>query len=311
MTLSPDSFCARVAAVVVNWNGKDYTLECLQSLQKQQEVKIQAIVVDNDSTDGSVISVREQFPDTVIIESGDNLGYAGGNNLGLTYALDQRFEYVFVLNNDTVLAADCAYELVSDLEAHPDAAAAAPKSYYLELPDTIYFAGGKVSRDGQVFHIGEGSCDGPQYSSAGEAAWLNGCAILFRNSALREIGLFEPEFFLMFEDADWSLRARRAGYRLRFVPGARLWHKASPSFGTPQSPLALYYFTRNQFLWIERNCALPKKLAFYCFALARVCVNGIFKAGKLSTEIGRRRRSAICRGIGDYVFRRFGQKADS
>ena len=302
----------RVAVVVVNWNGKDYTLECLQSLQEQQRAAIEIVLVDNGSTDGSVFAVHQQFPGAVIIESGANLGYAGGNNLGLVYALDHGFEHILVLNNDTILEPDCTYKLLLDLRFHPDAAAAAPKSYYFEPPNKIYFAGGKINRDGTVHHIGDGCNDGPTYSKAIDVTWLNGCAIMFRSSALREIGLFEPDFFLFFEDTDWSLRARRAGYRLRLVPDARLWHKGSASFGMPTSPLALYYHTRNQFLWIERNFPLPEKLVLFYFALVQVGVRvrALCRAGNLRSETRQRRIRAVCRGFRDYLLRRFGRYED-
>jgi GT2 family glycosyltransferase len=302
------SSCARIAAVVVNWNGKEYTLECLRSLHEQQHVEIEIIVVDNGSTDGSVDTIRRQFPDMVIIEAGKNLGYAGGNNVGIACALDQGFEYVLVLNNDTVLASDCAYQLLMDLERHPDAAAAAPKSYFLEIPDRIYFAGGKIGWNGVTIHIGLGCSDGPGYNKAVDTEWVNGCAILFRGSALLQIGLFDPRYFLVFEESDWSLRARRGGYRLRFVPEARLWHKVSPSFGSSKSPLYLYYATRNRFLWIERNFPLPKRLALYCFAIRRDCFRTFFRTKGGSEEVRRNQRRAIWRGIRDYLLRRFGQQ---
>jgi GT2 family glycosyltransferase len=304
------SSSSRIAVVIVNWNGRAYTLECLRSLQEQQHTELEVVLVDNGSIDGSVCAVRGQFPDTVIIRAGSNLGYAGGNNLGLGYALDRGFEYVLVLNNDTVLAADCAYQLVMDLERHPDAAAAAPKSYYLDLPDIIYFAGGKIRRNGQTIHIGGNCSDGLEYGRAIDTEWINGCAILFRGSALREIGLFEPRFFLLFEETDWCLRARRAGYRLRFVPDARLWHKVSPSFDTAESPLFLYYHTRNQFFWIERNFPLPQKLALFAFALMRTGSNAFLRTKNLGLEIRRRQRKAIWRGLTDYVWRRFGPQMD-
>jgi GT2 family glycosyltransferase len=299
---------ARVAVVVVNWNGKDYSLECLKSLQEQLHVEINVVLVDNGSTDGSVSSIRKEYPEVVIVESEQNLGYAGGNNLGMVLALEQGFEYVLVLNNDTVLATDCVYQLIMDLERHPEAAAAAPKSYYLESPHQIYFAGGAIRRTGQTIHIGGGCGDGPEFCHTFDTEWLNGCAIMFRSRALRDVGLFEPKFFLLFEETDWSLRARNVGYRLRFVPQAKLWHKVSPSFGASASTLYLYYHTRNQLLWIERSYPFPEKLALYCFALMRGAAEALFRSKGLDPGSARARRRAIGQGILDYFLRRFGKQ---
>jgi len=189
---------AKVAAIILNWNRKDDTLACLRSLHEQRNVEVEVIVVDNGSVDDSVFAIRDQFRDAVVIETGANLGYAGGNNVGLTYALNQGFEYVLVLNNDTILAPDCVFCLLADLQLHPDAVAAAPKSFYYDAPEIIYFAGGKIGRDGCTLHVGVGSPDGPEYDLPGETEWLSGCAILFRSRLLQEVGLFDPRYYLLY-----------------------------------------------------------------------------------------------------------------
>jgi GT2 family glycosyltransferase len=193
-----------------------------------------------------------------------------------------------------------------DLDRHPESAAAAPKSYYLEMPDHIYFAGGKIGRNGLTIHIGLGCPDGLEYSKAVDTEWINGCAMMIRRGALLEVGLFDPRFFLLFEDTDWSVRARTAGYRLRFVPEAKLWHKVSPSFGSTRSPLYLYYATRNLFLWIEKSFPLPQRIALFCFGLKRECFRTIIRTRNPADESAHRQRMAIWQGIWDYVLRRFG-----
>jgi GT2 family glycosyltransferase len=298
----------QVATVVLNWNGKNDTLACLHSLQEQEEVKVKVILVDNGSVDNSVLDVSDQFPNAVVIENGANLGYAGGNNVGIRYALDQGFQYIMVLNNDTVLAPQCISRLLADLQLHPDAAAAGPKSFYFETPETIYFAGGRISRDGRTLHVGIGTQDGPKYNVPCDTEWLTGCAILFRSKSLKEVGLFEPKYYVLYEDADWSLRARTRGYRLRFVPGAALWHKTSPSIGKTWSPLYLYYYTRNNFLWIERNFSLPQKPRFYYYALNRAFDISVLGTKELAPTEKRLVRRSVWKGIVDYLFRRFGQQ---
>jgi GT2 family glycosyltransferase len=299
----------QVATVVLNWNGKYDTLPCLRSLEEQEGVEVKIILVDNGSVDNCIFEVSQQFPDAVVIENGENLGYAEGNNVGIKYALDQGFQYIMVINNDTILAAQCISSLVKDLELHPDAAAAVPKSFYFEPPETIYFAGGRISRDGSTLHIGIGKRDGPKYNLACDTEWLTGCAILFRSTSLQEVGLFERKYYLLYEDVDWSLRARRKGYRLRFVPGAKLWHKTSPSFGRTWSPFYLYYYTRNNFLWIERNFSLQERPRLYYSALKRALDIAVLRTKKLSLRDKYLIQRSVWKGIFDYVFRRFGQQS--
>ena len=299
----------QVAIVVLNWNRKNDTLACLHSLEEQEDIEGKVILVDNGSVDDSIFAVSGQFPNVIVIETGVNLGYAGGNNVGISYALDKGFEYIMVLNNDTILASQCISHLLQDLQLHPDAAAAAPKSFYLEAPDIIYFAGGRISRDGRTHHIGGGSYDAPKYNLACDTEWLTGCAILFRSKSLQELGLFEPKYYVLFEDLDWSLRARRRGYRLRVVPEALLWHKVSTSFGKTWSPLYWYYYTRNSFLCIERNFMLQEKPRLYYSALKRAFDATMARTREVSSKDERLIRRSVWKGIVDYVLRRFGSQS--
>ena len=298
----------QVAAVVLNWNNKDDTLACLRSLRQQEGADAHIIVVDNGSTDNSVSEITDHFPDLCVIETGANLGYAAGNNIGISDAIKGQFEYIFVINNDTVLDPSCMANLVTELRRCPHAGAAAPKSLFLDQPDLIYFAGGVIGSDGGTIHVGIGVSDGPQYCQASDAEWLTGCAIMFRKEALRRVGLFEPKYFLLYEDADWSLRARKAGYVLRFAPKARLWHKTSSSFGATWSSAYMYYHTRNSFLWLERNFSPASWPHLYRCGVKRAFarVDGL---DKIDSQVGSRElRKAVWRGMVDYVLRRFGER---
>jgi len=295
-----------VAVIVLNWNGKDDTLSCLKSVRAQENIVVHMMLVDNASIDHSVPAVRESFPEAEIIETGANLGYAGGNNVGLKHALKRGFEYTFVLNNDTVLDPYCLANLVADLNAHPNAAAAAPKALFLDSPTTIYFAGGTLSPGGAPEHVGMGQQDGPQFFSC-DTEWVTGCAILFRSRVLKEISLFESKFFLLFEDLDWSMRARKLGYKLRFVADARLWHKASASFGKTFSPLYWYYYSRNNLLWIERAFSRRQRPRLYFSALKRT-LYAVLLDGNMPTLERKQIRRSVARGVSDYLFRRFDER---
>lgn len=298
-----------VAIIVLTWNNAGDTLECLKSLEELDYPRYHVILVDNGSTDTTVVTVRENFPGVHIIENGTNVGYAEGNNVGLRHALDYGFSYALVLNNDTLLASDCLSVLVDDLSVHADAAAAAPKSFYFDQADILYFAGGLIENNGRLVHVGIGRKDGPEYAVACETQWLTGCAILFRCEDLLRIGLFDSKFFLLFEDVDWSLRARKAGCRLRFVPEAKLWHKVSSAFGTTWSLSYLYYYCRNSLLCVERNFAFHQKPNGYFSALRRAFEEAANQARPMKLRDKTRVWRAILQGISDYLFRRFGKRS--
>jgi len=293
---------------VLTWNNVSDTIECLESLKKVTYSNTSIVIVDNGSTDQTVSMVRSQFPEVHIIQNNRNLGYAAGNNVGLKYALNKEADYVFLLNNDTVLTPHALSALVTDLKNNQDAAAAAPKSLYYDGSDRIYFAGGIISNDGMTIHVGIGRKDGPEFGNSKDTEWLTGCAILFRSNALREVGLFEPRFFLMFEDTDWCLRARRLGFRLRLVAESRIYHKVSRSFGKVWSPSYLYYYTRNSFLWIERSFPFRKRPRLYYFSL-RHSFHIARNQSNTSPSFNRKLLYKACwQGFLDYLFRRFGPK---
>jgi len=298
---TPDAV-ARIAAVVLNWNGRTDTLACLASLQAQT-ARTTIYLVDNGSIDDSVDAVRANFPDVTILENGANFGYAGGNNVGIRRALDDGADVVVILNNDTLLEPECIARL-TDALMPTDVAAAAPKTVSTADPHIIHFAGGGISGHGEPYHCGLGCTDGPEFDVPRDTEWITGCAIAVRRSALERIGAFDERFFLLFEDADWSLRARRAGMRLRYCPTAHVRHAGSVSFGGKASSTYLYYHSRNRLLWLEKHYAPPLrwKLA------VRNIIDAWRRAGRMSAAPADRfhlRRAALL-GICHYLIRRFG-----
>lgn len=293
---------ARIAAVVLNWNGCADTLACLASLQAQT-ARTTIYVVDNGSIDGSVDAVRANFPDVTILENGANLGYAGGNNVGIRRALDDGADVIVILNNDTLLEPECIARL-TDALTPTDVAAAAPKTISGADPRIIQFAGGGISEYGAPFYFGLGCTDDSNFDRPHDTEWITGSAIAVRRSAFERIGAFDERFFLLFEDTDWSLRARRAGMRLRYCPTARVRHAGSVSFGGRSSSKYEYYRTRNHLLWLEKHYPLPLrwKLA------VRNIIDAWRRADRLSktpTDRSRLRRAATL-GVLHYVIRRFG-----
>ena len=243
-----------VSVVVLNWNGKDDTLECLGSLSRVDYPALTTVVVDNGSTDGSVPAIRAAHPQVNLIENGANLGYAGGNNVGIRWALEAGAEFVLVLNNDTVVSSALIRTLVDAACAAPDFGFFSPSIRFYDRPQHVWYAG--ASWDAQRYrtthhHYGQdiGKCpDGPY-----ETGYASGCALFMRRQAIEQTGIFEEALFLTFEETDLCYRGRRHGWRSMVVPQAHLLHKVSVSFGGAESPTACYYMTRNRLKWAWRH----------------------------------------------------------
>jgi GT2 family glycosyltransferase len=255
---------SRVSIIVLNWNGLQDTVECLESLQKITHPNHEIIVVDNGSTGDDADVLEEKLGDCIhLIRNDLNYGYAGGNNTGIRYALENcATDYVLVLNNDTTVAPGLLDHLVGAAESDDRIGLVGPKVYYHGFPDRIYAAGGRVSmRTGQSFHIGMKEKDSGRYDVRQEVDYLPGCCLLIKRAVIERAGLFDESYFCYWEETDYCFRAREAGYRVVYVPEAKIWHKApvvlrawqkTPA-GQKESALYHYYMIRNAFRFMRRH----------------------------------------------------------
>jgi GT2 family glycosyltransferase len=245
-----------VAIIVLNWNGGDDTLACLESLARLDYPAFKVVVVDNGSSDDSVLAVRERFPKVTLIENGENLGYTGGNNVGFRYALAQRVDYVLPLNNDTEVSPDFLRFLVEAAEADAAVGVAGPTIYYHDEPQVIWSAGGAIDwRRGQTWMVGLNEPERGQFGQEPrEVEFVTGCALLVKRAVLERAGLLDERFFAYYEEAEWCVRARRAGFKIVHVPQARIWHKISPTVQA-DSPQVHYYMSRNRLLFLKATGA--------------------------------------------------------
>jgi len=235
----------RIALIVLCYNGLDLTLECLESLLKQDYPLCQILVVDNNSQDSTAETVRATYPAVEVIGTGENLGYAGGNNLGMRHALARGAEAVFLINNDTWLEPGCVSALVRSLAAHQQVGVIGPMVYTGASQKVISSAGGLIDwRYADAENVGAGRPDEQQYP-ARAVDFVNGCGILVTRAAVRRIGLLDPAYFMYWEETDWCQRASRAGLEVRFEPAARMVHKGTLPWSEP-GPTTLYYVTRNR-----------------------------------------------------------------
>ncbi len=219
---------ASASIVVVNFNGRAELGELLDSLAAQSLAAEEVILVDNASEDGSADYVRESYPWVEVVETGENLGFARGVNAGAERA---RGELLALINNDAVADREWLAELVAALDADPAAAAAVPRIYLAGEPDVYECAGAEFDNLGFCWGRGSNERDAGQYHAPAEVAGVTGCSLVLRRSALGDEPVFDPDFFMYYEELDLSLRLRGRGHRILYVPTAVAYHKRSRAVG--------------------------------------------------------------------------------
>ena len=217
---------------VLNWNGRDLTLDCLSSLEKITYPNVKVYVIDNGSSDNSVTAIRNQFPDYEIIELPENYGFARGNNAGFEL-VKQKADYTIFLNNDTIVDPNFVEPLINAMESNSTVKQSTPKIFYADNLDYIWFGGGKVSLwAGWIRHLGIRQKDSMQFSFDRNVDYATGCCVCMRTVDFESIGMFDESFLMYGEDVDLSLRFRKQGGQILFVPESKIWHKVSSSIGT-------------------------------------------------------------------------------
>ena len=261
----------RVSIILVNWNNFADTAECLESLGNITYPNYDIVVVDNGSEGDDAVLLRERFGESIrLMENESNLGFAGGCNTGIRYALEQGADYVVLLNNDTVVNPDFLDRIVEAVAADSGTGIAGGKIYCYEAPEVIWSAGGVIDRRrGQALMRGSGELDRGQYDSRCDIDWICACFMLVSRGVLETVGLLDERFFFSWEDTDLCFRAARGGYRVLYVPESRIWHKA---WGDPKKErlkgYPLYYATRGYLIFIDKHyTGLRLAVSWLYFAL--------------------------------------------
>ena len=250
----------KVFIIVLNWNGNQDTIECIHSLRKISYPRYEIVIVDNGSTDGSEEILRNSFPDIKLIQTGENLGFAEGNNVGIRYALDNEADYALILNNDTTVDEAFVTELVNTAESDRSIGIVSSKIYFYDRPDVLWYAGAVLDlKTGKSKHIGYNKKDVGQYDTMRETDRACGCSMMISRRACEAAGLMDAAYFCYGEEADWSLRVREAGYKVVFVPASKVWHKISSATGGAGTGYYLYYSVRNHLHLVKTH--LPLKPA--------------------------------------------------
>jgi GT2 family glycosyltransferase len=254
----------RVVVVVLNWCGEADTAACLESLGASDWSQQTVLLVDNGSPDGSGGRLHARFPDVPYLQTGANLGYTGGNNRGFAWALAHGADHVVVLNNDTEVEADCVRRLVEAAEADSRVGLVAPKILVHGAPDTLWYAGGDLAlARGTGRHRGEGARDArfTPGQRADDVSFATGCCFLITRAALEVTRGFDDAFFAYNEDVDLSWRLRRAGFRLRYEPAARLYHKVPVAPQEP-SPFQIAQRDRNRRRFVRLRLGVAARARF-------------------------------------------------
>lgn len=291
-----------VAVILVNWNGYPFTAKCLRTLAEVGYKNFSVIVVDNGSTDGSLKKLKTEFPNTVHLENKENLGFTGGNNTGISYALESGFDAILLLNNDTEVRPDFLEELVDFQNQHPDAGMVQPLILFNQDRNVIWSAGGKFNKTLAISStLTDRKAINDGFHPVGsELDWATGCCILIPAAVVREVGFLPESYFAYFEDVDWSLRVREKGYKIYLASQSVIFHEAGASSKKKHSEGTLsatvfYLHSRNQLFQLRRYVKFPASFVAWPFHLLKFlgwmsyfCLRGRFQKLK-----------AVSRGILD------------
>jgi hypothetical protein len=257
-----------VLLVTVNWNGLNDTLECLASIRKIHYQNYRVVVVDNGSS-GNDATVLKGLPheqiELVVIDK--NHGYAKGVNAGIKYA-EAKYspDYFLLLNNDTIVAPDFLDQLVVAAESGDSIGIAGPKVYYYDAPNMIQSIGAKINMyTGEASYPGLKKMDVGQYENVCDVDWVGPCALV-KAAVFNKIGYYDEDYFAYWEDVDFCIRAKKAGYQVHYIPGAKIWHKLCGTY-KDSSDLVYYYMSRNRIWFMKENAS---RCEYRCF-LAYMC----------------------------------------
>ncbi len=303
-----------VAVIIINYNGFKDTKSCLSSLNKATYPNFKVYLIENGSLDDSLVKIKEfikkqkfKYPLELII-SNNNLGFAGGNNLGLKKAFRDGFGYFLLLNNDTNVKPDFLDKLIEAAEKNPQVGILGPKIMYHSEPNKIWFGGGKFSWFGGGNHLDynrvETKSEFLEAQSPKIVDWITGCCMLLKKEVIEKIGFMREEYFLYYEDTDYNLQARKVGFQCLYVPKAIIYHKVSSVTKTLGNPTIWYYHFRNALYLAHKNAPfLLSKLAIHLWATYKFIKQVI----KLIIPSKKESAKAIIKGIKDFYKGKMGK----
>lgn len=272
-----------ISIITLNWNTTEITCDLLRSIKEHYSCKnLEIIVVDNASEEDPSAWVKEVCPEAVVIRNQNNLGFAAGNNVGIRAA---KGNYLFIVNNDTVFTPGLLQGLLNIFKQYPDAGVACPKFHYFFEKGTIEYAGYSevnifTGRNSMIGHLEK---DNGQYDRISQTTYAHGGAMMVPRKLIEEVGPMPEQFFLYYEELDWSEQIKKKGYKIYYQPEALIYHKESMTTGK-SSPLKTFYLTRNRILFMRRNTPWPAFLIFasyfICFTIPKNTLSFLIKGQK-------------------------------
>ncbi len=262
----------RVAAIVVNYDGKEVTLDAVASLRRMRYPRFDLVVLDNGSRDGSVEALAAAFPDLRQLRLRENRGSASGYAAGFRWAFANGYDYALLLNNDVEVEPDLLDELVAAAERDAHAGAVGPKCYFHGERRRLWSAGGVLRfREAVTRERGYGAIDNGQFDEPARVDYVNGCAILVRREAAEAVGGWDPLYFICVDDADFCTRLARAGWHCLYAPRAVLYHRVAWTTGG-YTPERNFQLGRSSALYVRRYGNALQKARFWTFATAALLV---------------------------------------
>jgi len=240
-----------VSIITVNYNQGKVTAELLHSLRRITYPSLEIIVVDNGSPRENPDFLKEQFPEITLVKTGENLGFAGGNNAGIRIS---KGKYLMFLNNDTEVDPGFLEPLVELLEKNPEIGMVSPKVKYFHKPGVLQYAGFTRMNPYTIRNRGIGYMmpDSPEFNTLSETNYIHGAAMMLPERVVEEVGLMPEVYFLYYEEYDWTEMVKRAGYKIYYHPESTIYHKESVTTGV-ESPLKTYYINRSRLIFTRRN----------------------------------------------------------
>jgi GT2 family glycosyltransferase len=290
-----------VGVVIVNHNLKESLRETLKSFKAVNYPSLKIVVSDNASTDGAQEMVRTEFPEVHLLAHQEEQGYARAASLGMAYLADKT-KYIFSTTNDVLVDPEMLNVLVDYAEKNPQTGVLGTRIYFFDRPNVLWHAGGIINPlHGHTRHIGWERRDNPRYGQVRECDYVTGCGYLLRSEVLKRIGYFKEDLVFYSEDAELCYRFREAGYKVMYIPDAKMWHKTGTTLAKNR-PVQLHYSTRNQLYLLQRH-----RVGFYPLSLwVHILVVSPFKM-LLFVVIGRWKNSVgIYRGIRDWWRGKYG-----
>ena len=296
-----------VGIVVVNYNGAAFIQRFAESLAHVDYASRHVVIVDNASTDGSDAELQRLLPDAVLLRAPENLGTAGGNNIGIRYCLDEGFDRILILNNDTVLTDDFLSKLVAFAD---ERTIVVPKILYYDDPRLISTHAGDFDwRFGLFSNTFHGKPDGPATNRPRDLRTASFCCALVPAAAFREAGLLDERFFMYYEETDWLRLALAAGFRLRYDPEAVVYHMESASSGGGwMTPFKHYYATRNRLYLVRKNSS--SRLWYAVFTAYFLATRFVYLA-RYAAKRDRPMAKALALGVLDYYRGRMGRTLET